>query len=100
LPEETSLDATYWDITVEWRGGTTWAVLSGSGHTCLGRGGEWDYEPQPSSRTDEWIATHRFSEDEALALAKSVIGTVRVNGKTAQEHLAWVEARNGGSTPS
>jgi hypothetical protein len=87
LPEETSLDATYWDITVEWRGGTTWAVLSGSGHTCLGRG-------------DEWIATHRFSEDEALALAKSVIGTVRVNGKTAQEHLAWVEARNGGSTPS
>jgi hypothetical protein len=37
---------------------------------CLNRAGEWELEPQPSSRDDDWLAAHRFSLAEALAAAK------------------------------
>lgn len=33
---------------------------------CYGRNGEWDFEPQPSSRTDEWLAVYRWTLDEAM----------------------------------
>lgn len=65
------------EVTVEWRGprldgGVSWAVLYRSNR--LSRRGEWDYEPFPSSRTDEWISAHSwptFSEalDAALRAA-------------------------------
>ena len=39
---------------------------------CLNKKGTWDYEPQPSSRTDRWRKAHRFSSFEgALAGAMS-----------------------------
>lgn len=31
----------------------------------LSRKMKWDYEPLPSSRTDAWIKSHSFTEDEA-----------------------------------
>lgn len=35
----------------------------------LSAAGEWDWRPIPSSRTEEWLATHRFrSLDEAVAV--------------------------------
>lgn len=35
---------------------------------CLSKSGAWDYEPQPSSRTAEYLKTHRFATlDEAVA---------------------------------
>lgn len=37
-----------------------WAVRDGF-KQCLSKSGEWDYEPFPSSRTDEWLDQHRFS---------------------------------------
>ncbi|MDS1142427.1 hypothetical protein RE432_18490 [Pusillimonas sp. SM2304] len=37
-----------------------WAVRDSYEH-CLSRSGQWDYEPFPSARTDEWIGQHRFS---------------------------------------
>jgi hypothetical protein len=47
-------------------GSYLWAVRQGS--NALGRNGKWTLEPQPSSRSDRWLAAHRFaSYDDALA---------------------------------
>jgi hypothetical protein len=48
--------------TVEYRGDGKWAV-----NDCgfvLSRTGEWEYEPLPSSRTDDFIARCRFDNLE------------------------------------
>lgn len=31
----------------------------------LSQSGEWDYQPLPSSRTEEWIAAHSFDSVES-----------------------------------
>ena len=50
-----------------------WAVRS---HVdCLSRSGEWEWEPSPSSRDDEFYARCRFDSLE-------------------QAHTAWMEAKN------
>lgn len=54
-------------IRVQWRGGDRYAVMQG--RYCYGTDGSWDWEPQPSSREDDWTDTHRFSYDEACAIA-------------------------------
>jgi hypothetical protein len=36
---------------------------------CLALDGTWSYEPMPSSRTEEWLALHRFASAEAAASA-------------------------------
>lgn len=46
-----------------------WAIRRGAG-ACLSRDGKWVREPQPSSRTDEWLAEHRFTLEEATILAE------------------------------
>ncbi|MEV6547942.1 hypothetical protein AB0M57_04440 [Streptomyces sp. NPDC051597] len=73
----------HFTITVEHRGGASWAVLDGP--FCLGLDGDWEYEPLPSNRTDEWISTHRFDLKTALELAKQAAPRVTVNGCTAAE---------------
>lgn len=46
-----------------------WAVLLGG--MCLSKSGTYSYEPQPSSRTDAWLAQHRFgSAQEAMIAAR------------------------------
>jgi hypothetical protein len=49
-----------------------WAVrLHGA---CLGKGGEWEYEPFPSSRTKEWLTEHRFdSAETAIDAARAAM---------------------------
>lgn len=79
----------HFEVTVEWRGNDRWAVLH-SGY-CLGADGEWDYERRPSSRTDEWLASHRFDLDTALRLAKDVAPGITVNGWTVEWALATGE---------
>jgi hypothetical protein len=37
---------------------------------CLGPDGEWEWEPQPSSRSDEFLERHRFTLDEAFGLCR------------------------------
>ncbi len=57
-------------VRVEWRGsrGTdTWAVVETG--MCLNRDGDWEYEPLPSRRDEEFFTRCRFSLDEALRLA-------------------------------
>jgi hypothetical protein len=36
----------------------SWAIRAGS--SCMSTTGEWDIEPMPSNRTDEWLAKHRW----------------------------------------
>lgn len=66
LPED-DVNHKLFSVKVSWRGGDRYAVER-SGQ-CLGSDGEWDYEVSPSEREDEWNATHRFSYDQACALA-------------------------------
>lgn len=50
-------------------GANLWKVSDGRG-SVLGKGGEWEYEPMPSSRDDEFLARCRFaSAEEAMAAA-------------------------------
>lgn len=73
----------HFTITIEWRGTNRWAVLDGP--YCLGRDGEWEYEPLPSNRDDAWIEAHRFDLATAQRLAKEAAPDVTVNGLTALE---------------
>lgn len=58
------------NVYVESRGAGIWAVTSG-GRSVLNSDGEWEFEPMPSSRTDEFIARTRFSFSDAWALSTS-----------------------------
>jgi hypothetical protein len=86
VPEGMSLDGWAWDVTVEWRGEGLWAVTQHG--RCLGADGEWDYERQPSSRTEAWKRTHRFTEQEALRLAHEVAPTICINGLRPADLIA------------
>lgn len=53
-------------ITAAWRGGEAYAVARGG---FVWNGDEWEYEPRPSSREDDFLARTRFTYDEANAIA-------------------------------
>jgi hypothetical protein len=91
LPDGMALDdynAHIFAVRVEWRGATTdtgrggYAVVHGSKH--LSRKGDWRWNPEP------FIQRHYRWEDidEARAVARSVVNTIKVNGKTWAEHEA------------
>lgn len=89
LPEDDD-EAYAFTLTVEWRGpGDLWAVCRM--RQCLGADGNWDREPSPSNREDDWKATHRFRLDEAIRLAKDAARQVVVNGWTVEAALARKE---------
>lgn len=86
LPREHCEHQTF-AIKVAWRGSIfpdrmdhCWAVCRHG--RCINGKGEWDYEPQPSSRTDAWIKAHRFTMEMALRLAREAAPLVNVNGYT------------------
>lgn len=85
------INSTVWLITIEARGFGRWAVCHF--RQCLGADGEWDYEPRPSSREDDWIADHRFDLDEATRLAREALPRLVVNGRTAGQFIAERRAR-------
>lgn len=56
------------DIKVEDRGAGAWAVTKG-GHSCLNTDWKWEYEPLPSSRTQEFFERCRYGLPAALQIA-------------------------------
>lgn len=60
-------------------GSFLWAVRDWY-RNCLSKSGEWDDEPFPSSRTDDWIAQHRFeSAAEAIGHGRRSLGDGRMS---------------------
>lgn len=64
-------------VYVEWRGRwcgkgpELWGVVSHMGFVW-GKAGDWAYEPQPSSRTEEFIREFRWTDyDEAVKAAET-----------------------------
>lgn len=86
LPEDHELRHAM-TVNVEYRGRDRYAVLNRLGD-ALGVDGEWDWEPRPSERNDDWVATHRFDLDTALKLAKAAASKLTVRGRTAADFLA------------
>jgi hypothetical protein len=52
--------------------GTRYAIRQGG--ACMNAQGDWEWEPIPSSRTDEWLAEFRFTTwlDAANAVERHV----------------------------
>ena len=73
-------------ITVEYRGRGLWAVTRRG--EALSTDGEFDYEPSPSNREDDWLETHRFDLETALKLAQEAAPKLRVNNYTVEDLLA------------
>lgn len=59
-------------ICVQWRGGGNWAITRGANSSptlvWCESSGDWEYEPLPSSREDDFIERTRYSLDTALAI--------------------------------
>ena len=92
IPESVNpLESDLFAITVEYRGHGLWAVLKR--RECLSKSDEWDYEPLPSSREDDWLAEHRFDLDTALERAKHHAPLVKINGHTVESVLAKAGAK-------
>jgi len=88
LPEE-NINHPHFSVKVSWRGDDRYAVERM--RRCLGADGEWDFEPSPSNREDDWIATHRFAYEEALKLARQACLRLTVNGFTVDDVLGRAE---------
>ena len=91
LPEDYTGESYLWDLTVEYRGNDRWAVQHGESQS-LGRDGLFDWDP--SEKPDAWLRDHRFSEQEALELAHKAVMAVKINGRTAEEYIAWCKENN------
>ena len=94
-PEDCScIDSAMYCCAVVDQGFGKWSVRRGtctdkeSSQPCLGTDGEWHYENQPSDRTREELAGHRFDVVTALGLAREMAPSVTLNGPTAEEALA------------
>lgn len=83
-----NIDVDSYLIQVEEAAPGRWAVRRMK--RCLNAEGHWDWESIPSERTEEWLARFRHDKETALRLAAEAAPSVRVNGKTATEMLAWV----------
>ena len=94
LPED-DINASTWSITVEYRGRGKWAVMH-HGY-CLGLGEDgnldWDYEPSPSNRDDDWLERHRFALETAQKLARVNLPNLQINGLSVADVLARKAAR-------
>lgn len=59
-------------VTVQWRGDENHCIKQGS-MVWDETAGQWEYEPQPSSRDDALIARTRYPYDEAVRLAARLL---------------------------
>lgn len=68
----------YRAIHVSWRGGDTWAITRGTGASPTSvwceASSDWEYEPSPSNREDDFLARTRYPLDEALTIGARLSG--------------------------
>lgn len=57
-------------IEVCWRGPDRWAICDGT--SVLNDNGDWEHEPLPSSRSDDFLERTRFPFEEAMILAEEL----------------------------
>lgn len=91
--EYTFSDKYCFTIAVEERGepgDDRWAVKGM--FYVLNSDGEWEREPSPSNREEDFLARCRFTEAEALRLAKIAVNTIVVNGRTIAQAQAYVDS--------
>jgi len=56
------------------RDGSRQWIIQNRGGDVLNRDGEWEYQPMPSSRTDEFLARTRWSDARAaIAFARTAL---------------------------
>ncbi|MFJ5725840.1 hypothetical protein [Streptomyces sp. NPDC093149] len=86
----------YFALRVVWRGqdpetgADRWAVFDRHDY-CLASDGNWEHEPLPSSRDENWLARCRFPLEAALRLAEEAVDNVKLAGRTFtqwEEHFA------------
>jgi len=61
-------------------GAKTWAIIQDG--CCMANDGTFDYEPSPSSRTEEWLNSHRFTLEEAIHLLRVFVGEMKKWSRT------------------
>jgi hypothetical protein len=89
--EATFRDKYMYALMVEERGENAWAVKGM--FEVLNSSGEWEREPSPSGRDDDFLARCRFTEEEALRLAAEAVDTIKVMSRTIAEADAEVKIR-------
>lgn len=91
------VNRSHYVLWVEWRGGDNWCVKDM--FRCYRADGTTEYEPQPSSREDDFIARTRFPLEEALEIAKRIAPTMTLGagpnrkGMNAAEMWEWEQQR-------
>lgn len=85
-------EASHFDVYVEWRSKDRWAVVDRF-KACYNREGKRDYEPQPSSRDEDFLKEYRFSLEEAVEIAQRVAKTVKLNRFTVEDFSEFIVQR-------
>lgn len=82
-------EANYFSITLSYRGNGLWAIKNRV--NAYSRDGKWNYEPLPSSRSDEYITKNRFTLEEAYPLAQKLSHEIRMFKMTPEEFMQWAD---------
>ena len=80
-----------WAITLQRKSPGRWSVNRFG--DVLNDQGEWEYEPLPSSRDDDFKKRCRFPLAEAKRLGAEAFPRIIVNGMTADEARALIAER-------
>lgn len=88
-------DSHHFALYVQWRGGDRWCVADAqNGATgVLNADGEWEWEPLPSERREDFLARTRFDHDTAFQMALKAAPKVTVNGYTVEDGIRMQAAR-------
>lgn len=73
-------------VKIEWRSENSWALLFYG--FCISKDGSMEFEPQPSSRTEEFLRDFRFPTAEAAnEVFQKYKHELRVNGRSWREEV-------------